>query len=322
MCAEHVAQFHAFADREVPCAGSGCTTTWLWTRAAQLAQLQKTGSDEPPARLCDTCKKAEHELGDIDIPCRIEACTGSWRWTRDAQLKHRAWMRRSEDGSRESGNRGRRRKRRRNTSEGPPARLCDRCRSRSEALIEREVQCKVHGCTRMVVVDRESQLRAWVSLATDDVTIEAPLPKRMCEVCREFCRLHEDRQVPCGRPGCDRTWTYKTGAQLQAFLAGRLEDPVRLCEDCRARDLAEHAPDLDVPEGAEIMPCIVQGCGGVWFYRSGMTIAAADDGDLPLDRMCDDCRGRRQAPARNDERLPTTGHDIAPTEPLEESKSS
>jgi hypothetical protein len=56
MCAEHVAQFHAFADREVPCAGSGCTTTWLWTRAAQLAQLQKTGSDEPPARSCDTCK--------------------------------------------------------------------------------------------------------------------------------------------------------------------------------------------------------------------------------------------------------------------------
>ena len=302
MCAEHVAQLHALADREVPCSGSGCTATWHWPRTAQVTQLQKTGSDEPPTRLCDACKKAERELGDIEVPCRIEACTGTWRWTREAQLKHRAWARRADEGPREPSPRGssRRRKRRRGGADGPPSRLCEGCRARTETLVEREVQCKVHGCTRMVVVDRESQLRAWVALKTDDASVEAPLPKRMCEVCREFCRLHEDRQVPCGRPGCDRTWTYKTGAQLQAFLAGRLEDPVRLCETCRASEIDQQTAEgmPRAPEGTEIMPCIVSGCAGVWFYGSGMSIAAADDGDLPLDRMCDACRESRQAPAR------------------------
>lgn len=152
----------------------------------------------------------------------------------------------------------------------------------------------------MVAVDRESQLRAWVSLRTDEPSEQAPLPKRMCEVCREFCRLHVDRQVPCGRPGCDRTWTYKTGAQLQAFLAGRLEDPIRLCDACREGEFAREAEvALEAPQGAEVMPCIVSGCSGVWFHHPGMTIAAADDGDLPLDRMCDACRERREALPRN-----------------------
>jgi hypothetical protein len=307
MCAQHVAQFHALEDREVACIGADCARTWFWSRSAQVVQLQKTGSDAPPKRLCDECKKGERELGDTAVPCRIDGCSGTWRWTREAQLKHRAWLRRSEGGARapDAGDAPNRRRRRRSSGEGPPARLCDRCRDKLATLIEREGQCKVHGCTRMVSIDRESQLRAWAAAATDDAATDVPLPKRMCEVCREFCRLHQDRQVPCGRPGCDRTWTYKTGAQLQAFLAGRLEDPVKLCETCRESDFARQGSGETVtaPEGAEIMPCILPACDGVWFFVPGTTIATiapAEDGDLPLDRMCDRCRVDRQALPRNE----------------------
>lgn len=181
--------------------------------------------------------------------------------------------------------------------------MCEPCRQRLGTLVDREGSCKVHGCTRTVTIDRESQLRAWAALGSTEPDAEAPLPKRMCEVCREFCRLHADREVPCGRPGCDRTWTYKTGAQLQAFLAGRFEDPLRLCDTCMSGAAAHELLALQqggteaVPEGAEVMPCVVIGCDGVWYWIAGMSIAPANDGDQPLDRMCARCRAERgQAP--------------------------
>lgn len=308
MCADHLVRFHALEDREVPCANPGCDKTWHFAKAAQLALLEKTGSAELPARLCDDCRRAERELGDVEVPCRIETCRRTWRWTRDAQLKHRAWLRRQAGEAvapdretaevDEPAKRRRRRKRRRAATEGPPRRLCDVCKRKLDMLIEREVVCKVHGCTRTVLIDRESQLRAWVALETTDLEAEAPLPKRMCDVCREFCRLHADREVPCGRPGCDRTWTHKTGAQLQAFLAGRLEDPVRLCDEC-SKMVPAGTSALEVEPGVEIMPCVVPGCDGVWLFAPGMTIAPAEDGDLPLDRMCDPCRViRGESPRR------------------------
>ncbi|MBC8073492.1 MAG: hypothetical protein IAG13_34545 [Deltaproteobacteria bacterium] len=174
--------------------------------------------------------------------------------------------------------------------------MCEPCRQRQAKLVERETGCRVHGCTRTVTIDRESQLRAWAALGTDNVDVEAPLPKRMCEVCREFCRLHPDREVACGRPGCERSWTFKTGAQLQAFLAGRFEDPLRLCHHCV--ETGHQRVAEPVVAGAETMPCIVPLCDGIWHYAPSMSIGPADDGDLPLDRMCDRCRTERGAGAR------------------------
>lgn len=188
-----------------------------------------------------------------------------------------------------------------------PKRRCDLCQEKVGRLVEREGICKVHGCTRTVSVEREYQLRAWAGLNTDDLSVEGPLPKKMCEVCREFCRTHPDRPVDCGRPGCDRTWTYKTGAQLQAFLAGRLEDPMRLaCEgnDCdvikaEAAQLAQlGGVQVGAARNVEIMPCIVLGCEGVWAWRSSMNIAPCNDGDQPVDRMCDTHRAEHGAKPR------------------------
>lgn len=145
--------------------------------------------------------------------------------------------------------------------------------------------CKVHGCTREVILDKESQLRAWAALGTADLQATVALPKRMCEVCREFCRNHSDREIACGRAGCDRTWVYKTGAQLQAFLAGRLEDPVRLCPECSTAELPVDASATAA--GQELMPCIVPGCDGIWHFWPELEVAPARDGELPPDRMCD-----------------------------------
>jgi hypothetical protein len=168
------------------------------------------------------------------------------------------------------------------------------------------VPCKVHGCTHTWTWEREGQLRAWASLDGRENVTELPQPpRRMCNSCFEFVRHHGDRDVPCGRPGCEKTWTYKTGAQLQDFLAGRTQDPIRLCDDCsRSQFTISSAHGVEVPEGSELMPCQVSGCSGSWVYMPGMQLSAADpDATEPqADRMCDDCRAARGVAGRDPRR--------------------
>ena len=306
---------HTIEDREVRCTNPWCERTWTWTKSVQLGQLGRSSAhgkpDQPPSRTCDHCQREDRELGDAEIACRVDGCPNTWTWTRDAQLKHRAWMRHQPNGAAaaaeaERARGGRRRRGRggrtgRAGIDGPAPRMCDACRQRLNALVDRETSCKVHGCTRTVTIDRESQLRAWVA-AGEQAASELALPKRMCEVCREFCRLHHDREVACGRPGCDRTWTYKTGAQLQAFLAGRFEDPLRLCPTCVASGHAQ-TEDLDARAGHDTMPCIVPQCDGIWHYAPSMEIGPCNDGDRPLDRMCNACRIERGVEARVEARV-------------------
>ena len=58
------------------------------------------------------------------------------------------------------------------------------------------------------------------------------------------------------------------------------------------------------------MPCVVPLCDGIWHYVVGMDIGPADDGDQPLDRMCDRCRAQRGATPRR-----TIVREPAATEP-------
>lgn len=191
--------------------------------------------------------------------------------------------------------RKRRRKRRRGgkpvvNAEGPPERMCGLCAQKLTRLQPREQPCKVHGCTRTWSWDRASQMRAWVASGSDDLDFEPAAPKRMCEVCREFCRTHGDREVACGRPECTHTWMYKTGAQLQAFLAGRTADPLKLCAECAKGEFAASfrpgGEGGEVPEGAETMPCVVPGCEGTWLFIPGMRLRETPYGELAPDRMC------------------------------------
>ena len=179
--------------------------------------------------------------------------------------------------------------------EGPPARMCGLCSQKVSRLQTREVPCKVHGCTRAWSWDRASQLRAWAALGTDDLDMDPGAPRRMCEICRDFCRKHPDRAVPCGRPGCTHTWMYKTGAQLQAFLAGRTVDPLRLCDECARGGFINTLSPSELPEGAELMPCVVPGCSGTWVFFEGQRLSGGEvDADgLPLDRMCLEHRRER-----------------------------
>jgi len=299
MCPEHLAQYHSLEDREIECRRSGCSNTWTWKRGAQLAQLQRGDEPKPPPRLCEACFAAEREVSDREVPCRISTCSRTWTWTREAQLKHRAWLMRSRERGQdreENDSDPPRSKRRREAATEPPQKLCSKCAEKAARLVPGETRCRVHGCTRMAVVDKDTQLHAWAALRTDDLDAEPPLPKRMCDPCREFCREHPDQKVPCGRPGCDGTWTYKTGAQLQAHLAGRQQIPIRLCPSCSKGQFLKKdtGPVPASDDGDEVMPCVVPGCSGTWVYSKGMDLEGPSDEDLPLTRMCADCRAAHE----------------------------
>lgn len=257
----------------MPCIGDGCDQSWTWTAEEQIRSL----GQPPPKRLCPACQN----LGDTELPCVVETCKRAWIWPRDAQLKHRAWLKRQGEVAAPPQRKGRGKRR---PESGAPRRKCEPCQAKWLLLQERVSVCKVHGCTREVALDKESQLRAWAALGTTDLEAEFPLPKRMCDVCREFCRNHGDRTVACARPGCEQTWTYKTGAQLQAFLAGRLEDPARFCPECSRAEVGHEIAGLG--PNVEVMPCIVSACDGIWYWEPEMRIAPSRDGELPLDRMC------------------------------------
>jgi hypothetical protein len=300
MCADHLAQYHSLEDREIECRRNGCNNVWIWKRGAQLAQLQHGDDPKPPSRLCEACFAAEREVTDREVPCRISGCSRRWTWTREAQLKHRAWllMRSREDSHDQvqEGNEQPRSKRRRGASTEPPPKLCSTCTEKAARLTPRETVCRVHGCTRTAVVDKDAQLQAWAALGTDNLDAEPTLPKRMCDSCHAFCQTHPDKKVPCGRPECDGAWSYKTGAQLQAHLAGRQQIPIRLCASCSSgkflTESTKSAPKRDDRE--EIMPCVVPGCSGTWVYSHGMDLDGPLDGELPLRRMCVNCRAARE----------------------------
>ncbi len=200
----------------------------------------------------------------------------------------------------------RKRKSRRKTKrtipdEGPPDRMCNTCAAKLAAITPRQVGCKVHGCTNSWTWDRASQLRAWVHLGTDEVGVEPTAPRRMCDTCRDFCRKHPDRKLDCGRPDCEKQWMYKTGAQLQDYLAGRSLEPNRLCDEC-IRGGFTPAPQSDSPTAVpvlECMPCSTRGCGGTWLFVPGQKLQPWNGaGDPPDDRLCDDCRIERGLNAR------------------------
>ncbi len=323
LCSECLAADRETKDLEMPCKIGGCKRHWTWTRDAQVRHRQWALRQRARAEAAAQASVSEAEttpepnaIADADVPvAEADGATVATEVvaasdasdasdatdTPDATAPAASEATEASD-VREDGERRKRRRKRRRAApaapveaapnwDRPPQRMCGPCATRLERTAAREQPCKVHGCVRTWNWDRTSQMKAWVASGSDDPNLEIAAPRRMCEPCRDFCKGHGDREVACGRPGCERTWTYKTGAQLQAFLAGRTGDPLRLCSECGKGDFAAMFPASDGPvEGAETMPCIMPGCDGTWMYIPGMRLRDVPYGVLAPDRMCDSHR--------------------------------
>ncbi|MDC0675649.1 hypothetical protein [Nannocystis radixulma] len=336
LCNECVAAEHDTTDAEMPCKVEGCRRGWIWSRDAQLrhrlwvlrqrararaveARASEARADEPAQEVAAAVEPASGDLSpETGAPVSADMPQG----TDETATASAPEAGEAHEGGEASGKAGPGKKRRRRRKqhvravpdpEGPPQRMCGLCAQKLGRLAAREVPCKVHGCVRTWTWDRAGQLRAWVLSGSDDVDFDPPAPKRMCETCRDFCRKHPDREIHCGRPGCESVWMYKTGAQLQAFLAGRLQDPLKLCDECAKGEFAKTIEEAGLPEGAEIMPCVVPACDGTWVYMPGQRLMHVPDGELAPDRMCLKCkRERGLAPPEEAAAEPAAELEVSP----------
>jgi hypothetical protein len=151
-----------------------------------------------------------------------------------------------------------------------------------DALVGREVPCRVRGCDRSWLWSKEE-------LAAALARGENEPPRRMCASCHDRFGNLTDREVPCASKGCAHTFTQPRAAQLEAWVkAGRpgeaLLPPRGLCVSCRQTLSAK----TDRAVG-----CRLRGCEGTWTWTASEQIAAAaqaDDPDPPAPkRLCTAC---------------------------------
>jgi hypothetical protein len=254
----------ALVGREVPCRMRGCDRTWLWEKE-ELAQAMSRGETQPPQRMCERCHGQLEAATDRAVPCSRAGCAGTWTWTRMAQVE--AWLK--------GGSTGR--------ATHPPRGLCSACRQAMQDRTDREVPCRLRGCTGTWIFTARAQLLA--AAETDEID-PAP-PKRLCERCETVLHALADRAVSCRIRGCADRWTWTRWSQLEAIHAGKSSDepPPRMCDHC-AQKVAEHK-DVDIP-------CRVRGCRNTVTLTARAQLEADLAGRRPENqkRMCAPCLER------------------------------
>lgn len=250
--------------KSVPCRVAGCSRTWiqLSNKAFGLGGSMAPAAGDATEGMCDPCREKFRTLQDSLRPCDRKGCTGTWTWPVMAQLEAFA------------------------TKRPAPKHLCEDCQKLLDSLQDKEIPCAVPGCTRTATLTREQQLvsqgepSAEAAPSLEGVTI----PGLLCEPCAQVARKLKDRAVNCGIIGCSRKWTWKANDQIQAFAAGKPnEPPRRMCAECRA--------EFGKLGDREIR-CRTSGCKTTWTWtRSDQLDTCVADKPAPKapSRMCQRC---------------------------------
>jgi len=213
--------------------------------------------------MCDPCREKFRTLQDAVRPCDRKGCTGSWTWPAMDQLEAFAAHR------------------------PPPKHLCADCQKLLDSLQDQQIPCAVPGCTRTATLTREQQLVSQGQPPAESAAAPnggVSFAGLLCEPCAQVARKLKDRAVNCGIIGCSRKWTWKADDQIQAFAAGKPnEPPRRMCAECRT--------EFGKLGDREIR-CRTSGCKTTWTWpRSDQLDACVADKPAPKapSRMCQRC---------------------------------
>jgi hypothetical protein len=294
-----------FVGRQVPCRLRGCERTWLWSKEEQVSGGSGRGKGaalEPPKRMCDPCAKRASEVADREVPCSKEGCGSTWRWTRFQQVE--AWLRAREaepkaprgfcDACRAQVNETQDKAvpcrvrgcdqtwtwpARQQVLAGPdgkPAdRMCERCETTFRGLEDQRLPCKIgrgkpNPCPGTFSYTKWAQLEALIK--------DKEEPARMCDACAARYGALADQTQPCRIKGCDETWSWTRGAQLEAAVGspGPMEPPERMCGGCYGK--WSQLSDRE-------LPCKRHGCSGTWTWKRGEQLS----GKPAPARLCAAC---------------------------------
>jgi hypothetical protein len=250
--------------KSVPCRVAGCSRTWiqLSSKAFGLGGIVAASAGDATEGMCDPCREKFRTLQDAVRPCDRKGCSGTWTWPVMAQLEAFA------------------------TKRPAPKHLCEDCQKLLDSLLDKEIPCAVPGCVRTATLTREQQLVSQGELSAESAASPGgvTIAGLLCEPCAQVARKLKDRAVNCGIIGCSRKWTWKADDQIQAFAAGKPnEPPRRMCAECRA--------EFGKLGDREIR-CRTSGCKTTWTWsRSDQLDACMADKPAPKapSRMCQRC---------------------------------
>jgi hypothetical protein len=286
-CKKKLATLH---DKQRRCEIPNCPGTFTWTVQQQLEAFAQ--HKQPPRGLCADCEGRLSGLEDKEAACVIPGCTRTATISKRAQLvaeaKAAAAARAAEAPAAEAP-----------AGEAPPSEAA--AEASGETAVEHEASAPQrdgdHEGDREG--DREgeqvngaavAEAHASDAMAPSEAKPAKEKPGRvtftgpMCTPCSEVARRLTDRPVTCGIEGCKRKWIWKADEQIQAFAAGKPnEPPRRMCDHCRA----SFGKLLD----REIR-CRTSGCKKTWTWsRFDQLDACVADKPAPKapSRMCDSC---------------------------------
>jgi hypothetical protein len=276
MCEPCKKKFVSLHDKQRRCDVPGCQNTWTWSANAQLEAF--AAHKPPPKHLCASCEGKLAALEDKQIACTVPGCTRTGTLTKRQQLlaetaelaqthselqaePHAAEAHAAEAQAVET-----------SAAEAP---AIDAAAAGAEPASEAPAEtAKAEGGDKR---DKGGVLK---HEKPAKVTITGP----MCGPCGDVARRLTDRPVHCGINGCKRKWIWKADDQLQAFAAGKPnEPPRRMCETCRAN----FGKLLD-----REVRCRTSGCKKTWTWsRFDQLDACVADKAAPKApaRMCESC---------------------------------
>jgi hypothetical protein len=305
MCDPCKKKLASLGEKQRRCDVPGCQNTWTWTVEAQLEAF--AAHKPPPKNLCASCEGKLAALEEQQVACTVPGCE------RTATLSKRSQLLAQAQAEAEAATAALAAASAPPVVEAPapepPAAVVD-TPAPAEANASADAAAEANTSpatladtgvadtlpdTAVVVQEGRQEGRqegkgeaAARADAREDgkpekpgkVTYEGPL----CDPCADVARRLVDRPVHCGINGCKRKWIWKADDQLQAFAAGKPnEPPRRMCDTCRAN--FGKLSDREVR-------CRTSGCKKTWTWsRFDQLDACVADKPAPKApaRMCDHC---------------------------------
>ncbi len=280
LCDPCRAKLATLADKQRRCDTPGCHGTWTWTVASQLEAF--AAHRQPPRGVCGPCEAKLASLEDKEVPCGIPGCARTGTLTKRAQL-----LALNEPAAEPTPDAN-------GASAAPAAEPTSDANGASaapEAAPPMEGAQAAEGAGAPAEGETaEKGAAAKGARPTKEtpkekgsrgkVTFKGPF----CAPCADVAKRLQDRPVSCGIASCKRKWIWKADEQIQAFAAGKPnEPPRRMCEECRAN--FGKLTDRQVR-------CRTSGCKKTWTWsRSDQLDACVADKPPPKapSRMCESC---------------------------------
>ena len=256
MCEPCATKFVTLQDKPRRCDAQGCKESWIWSVDAQIQAFATR--QQPPRILCSSCDTKYAALKDQQVDCAVPGCTRHAVVTRKTQLL---------------------------------TELAVKAALSVEPLTVDPVAAE--GPPPGEILEAEP---TGAEPTTDNPAVPAPkgskkVPRAkvtfkglFCEPCREVSKRIADRSARCGINQCKRSWIWKADEQIQAFAAGKPnEPPRRMCDGCRA----SFGKLLD-----RQVRCRTSGCKETWTWsRFDQLDACVADKAPPKapHQMCEKC---------------------------------